>query len=158
MNCGFTEKISSLIDGELSPSEAREVERHLMTCMQCAEARADFLSLRSQISSFEASLPAVVQNRALAKILEGGRTKPAASSAGVRWGWNWGYGAAALASIAIVALIISLISFSQDPQQVAVKTPAPVATPTPSPDVESKPDKTDKEPDKNDKEPDAQRA
>ncbi len=29
MNCSFTEKISSLIDGELSTTEAREVERHL---------------------------------------------------------------------------------------------------------------------------------
>src|SRR5829696_6612073 len=101
MNCGFTEKISSLIDGELSPAEAREVERHLLTCVQCAEARADFLSLRSHISSFEASLPGVVQNRALAKILSGGRAERKTSGAGVSWGWNWGYGAAALASIAI---------------------------------------------------------
>ena len=31
MNCSFTEKISSLIDGELSTIEAREVERHLVT-------------------------------------------------------------------------------------------------------------------------------
>ena len=31
MNCRFTEKISSLIDGELSPAEAREVERHLVS-------------------------------------------------------------------------------------------------------------------------------
>src|SRR6185436_14604437 len=53
MTCSFTEKISSLIDGELSPAEAREVERHLVTCAQCEEARADFLSLRSQIASFE---------------------------------------------------------------------------------------------------------
>jgi hypothetical protein len=68
MNCRFTEKVSSLIDGELSPAEAREVERHLMTCMQCAETRADFLSLRTQISSFEASLPGAVQNRALENI------------------------------------------------------------------------------------------
>lgn len=151
MNCSFTEKISSLIDGELSPADAREVERHLLTCMQCAEARADFLSLRSQISSLEASLPAVVQNRALAKILEGGRGERKASDAGVRWGWNWGYGAAALASVAIIGLIIGLIFFSQQPQQVAFNAPAPIATPTPSPEAEVRPDKTDKEPDKADK-------
>ncbi len=149
MNCGFTEKISSLIDGELSPAEAREVERHLLTCVRCAEARADFLSLRSQISSFEASLPGAVQNRALAKILAGGRGERKTSGAGVRWGWNWGYGAAALASIAIIGLLIGLIFFSKEPQQVALNAPAPVATPTPSPDVEQpKPDKADKEPDK----------
>jgi len=148
MNCGFTEKISSLIDGELSPAEAREVERHLLTCMRCAEARADFLSLRNQISSFEGSLPGMVQNRALAKILAGGRGERKPSGAGVSWAWNWGYGAAALASIAIVALIIGL-NFYRRPEEVAFNAPAPVATPTPSPDVEQpKPDKTDKEPDK----------
>ena len=32
MNCSFTEKISSLIDGELNPTETREVERHLLSC------------------------------------------------------------------------------------------------------------------------------
>ena len=60
MSCSFTEKISLLIDGELSAAEARDVERHLVTCMQCAEARADFLSLRSQINSFEAAAPRAV--------------------------------------------------------------------------------------------------
>ena len=53
MNCSFTEKISSLIDGELSPAEAREVERHLLTCGECEQLRADFLNLRSQIAGFE---------------------------------------------------------------------------------------------------------
>lgn len=133
MNCGFTEKISSLIDGELSPAEAREVEGHLLTCAQCEEARADFLSLRSQISSFEASLPAEVQNRALAKILD----KRATSGAKVTWSWNWGYSAVALASIAIVALIIGL-NFFKRPEQVAYQSPAPASSPEvkPSPSVE----------------------
>lgn len=148
MSCSFTEKISSLIDGELAAAEAREVERHLLTCAQCAEARVDFLSLRNQISSFEASLPAAVQNRALEKILAGGRRDTRASALGRRWSWNWGYGVAALASIAIVALIISLISFKQPSEQVAFNGPASVATPTPSHQVEARPDKTDKEPDK----------
>jgi hypothetical protein len=151
MNCSFTEKISSLIDGELSVAEAREVERHLVTCAQCAEARADFLSLRSQISSFEASLPAVVQNRALAKILSGGRRERRASDGGWSWSWNWGYGAAALASIAIVALIIGLTLYRQSDEQVAVQVPAPAASPAPSSEVDPKPDQTDKD----DKEPDA---
>lgn len=141
MNCSFTEKISSLIDGELSPAEAREVERHVVTCMQCAEAKADFLSLRSQISSFEASLPAVVQNRALAKILSEGRAaERKGSRAGVTWGWNWGYGVAALASIAIVALVVGLVFYrTQTPEQVAFQSPPPVATPTVEPSPEAKP-------------------
>ena len=135
MNCGFTEKISSLIDGELSPSEAREVERHLVGCAQCAEARADFLSLRSQISSFEASLPVVVQNRELAKILADGRGERRASNRGVRWGWNWGYGVAALASIAIVALIVGLSFYRRPPVEVAQQSPPPA----PSPEIKPTP-------------------
>jgi hypothetical protein len=134
MNCGFTEKISSLIDGELSTVEAREVERHMLSCAQCEEARADFLNLRSQISGFEASSPGEVQNRALAKIL----AKPAASGARHQWSWNWGYGAVALASIAIVALIIGLNFYESAPPEVAHKSPVPAATPEakPSPSVE----------------------
>ena len=135
MNCSFTEKISSLIDGELSPGEAREVERHLVGCAQCAEARADFLSLRSQISSFEASLPAVVQNRELAQILADGRGERRASNRGVRWGWNWGYGVAALASIAIVALIVGLSFYRRPPVEVAYQSPPPA----PSPEVKPSP-------------------
>ena len=136
MNCGFTEKISSLIDGELSPVEAREVERHLVTCQQCEEARADFLNLRSQISSYEASLPSAVQNRALEKILSAGRGKAAAPRVGRSWSWNWGYAAVALASIAIVALIgwkIIGLNFDQGPAQVARQSPTPTASPEPKP-------------------------
>jgi hypothetical protein len=138
MNCGFTEKISSLIDGELSAAEARQVEGHLLTCAQCEEARADFLSLRSQISSFEASLPAEVQNRALSKILAARGT----SGAKVTWSWNWGYAAVALASIAIVALIIGWkivgSRVDQGPVQVAYQSPIPASSPEakPSPTVE----------------------
>jgi hypothetical protein len=147
MNCGFTEKISLLIDGELAPAEAREVERHVVTCEQCAEARVDFLSLRSQISSYEASLSPEVQNRALAKILAGRRDQKA-SAPRRTWTWNWGYGAAALASIAIIALVIAFISLKSDQrrEEVAFDTPppapSPVAspTPTPEPDKQQQPD------------------
>lgn len=150
MNCGFTEKISLLIDGELPAVEAREVERHLLTCAQCEEARADFLSLRSQISSFEASLPAEVQNRALAKIL----TKRGASGAKVTWTWNWGrdwgYAAVALASIAIVALIIGL-AFNQTPSEVATQTDpipnsSPEAKPSPTVEPQQKPESPQQQP------------
>lgn len=138
MNCGFTEKISSLIDGELPVAEAGEVERHLLTCLQCQEARADFLNLRSQISNFEASLTPAVQNRALEKILAAGRSKPATSGSRFTWGWNWGYGAVALASIAIVALIIGWNVYRR-PEEVAVQIPAAVPSPTVEPSPEAKP-------------------
>ena len=138
MSCSFTEKISSLIDGELSPAEAREVERHLVMCAQCAEARADFLSLRSQIAGFEPSLTPAVQNRALAKILSTRRGERRAPASGVRWKWDWSSGLAALAFavILIVAVSIFLIP-SKQPQQVAVKGPAPVSSPTPAPTIET---------------------
>src|SRR5690349_19309320 len=122
MSCNFTEKISSFIDGELSSAEARQVESHLVTCAQCAEARADFLSLRSQIANYEATLAPAVQNRALAKILSKGEPQRTTPASRVR-AWNWGYGVAALASFAIVALIFGLIfGFipAKEPQQLAV--------------------------------------
>ena len=147
MNCGYTEKISSLIDGELSQVEQREVERHLLTCAQCEEVRADFLNLRSQISSYEASASREVQNRALAKILFGERK---ASAPRATFGWNWGYAAGALAAVAIVALIIGLNFYrgSEKDEKVAVQShqpaPSPVASPAPSPDPEQP--KNDKQP------------
>src|SRR5262249_13278580 len=137
MSCRFTEKISSLIDGELSTAEAREVEGHLLTCAQCEGARADFLSLRSQIISFEATQPGSVENRALAKILSSGRRERRAPRFGIKFGWNWGSGAVALASLAIVVLIIGWISFEKQPQQMAVNNVvAPTPSASPSPTVE----------------------
>ena len=145
MNCGFTEKISSLIDGELAPVEQREVERHLLSCAQCEEARADFLNLRSQISSYKASLSPEVQNRALAKILVG--RDRAAAGQGFS-GWNWGYSAVALASIAIVALIIGFIGFNlyRGKENVAQSHPAPSPVASPAPTAEPEQPKNDKEP------------
>jgi hypothetical protein len=141
MSCSFTEKISSFIDGELSPAEARDVEHHLVTCAQCEEARADFLSLRSQITSFEVTLPGGVQNRALAKILSSGRREKRGPRLGISWGWNWGSGAVALASIAIVALVVGSILYQkyQKPEQVALQSPPPVPSPTVEPSPEAKP-------------------
>lgn len=142
MTCRFTEKISSLIDGELSAAEAREVEGHLLTCAQCEDARADFLSLRSQIVSFEATQPGAVENRALAKILSKGNRKEAREKFGFGWRWNIGAGALVLASLAIIALMIGLVSFDKKPtQQVAVNTVAP--SPTPSPSASPEPQKKD---------------
>jgi len=128
MSCNFTDKISSLIDGELAPAEAREVERHLLNCGECQELRADFLNLRSQITSFQTSVQPVVQNRALKKILSTGRSAPAR-------GLQWGFGtqAVAFATLLIVGAIIGLIGYAYRnqsrpqpaPQQVAVQTPSP---------------------------------
>src|SRR5690349_19315364 len=145
MSCRFTEKISSLIDGELSAAEARAVEGHLLTCVQCEEARADFLSLRSQIVSFAATQPGAVQNRALAKILAGAeRREPRAPRFGFRWGWNWGSGALALGSLAALAVIVLMVALNlsqKQPQQIAVNNVAPTPTSTSSPSPTLEPEK-----------------
>ena len=135
MNCSFTEKISSLIDGELSPAEAREVERHMLTCSECELMRADFLNLRSQLTSFETSLEPQVQNRALKKILAGPRRAPARG-----WQWNFGTQAVAFATLLIVAAIIGLLAY-QNSRQREPKEVAVVQTPSPAPMASVEPPK-----------------
>ncbi|HEX2268290.1 MAG TPA: zf-HC2 domain-containing protein [Pyrinomonadaceae bacterium] len=137
MSCNYTEKISWLIDGELAPAEAREVERHLLNCGECEQVRADFLSLRSQIVSFETSLQPAIQNRELKRILSRADHKPVH---GLRWSWSTP--AIAFASLLIVGAIIGLILYQTSttdqrlPQQTAivVETPSPTPTPTPEPE------------------------
>ena len=135
MNCSFTEKISSLIDGELSPTEAREVERHMLTCSECELLRADFLNLRSQLASFETLLEPQVQNRALKKILAGPRRAPARG-----WQWNFGTQAVAFATLLLVAAIIGLLAY-QNSRQREPKEVAVVQTPSPAPMASVEPPK-----------------
>ncbi|HEU5131317.1 MAG TPA: zf-HC2 domain-containing protein [Pyrinomonadaceae bacterium] len=142
MNCSFTEKISSLIDGELSTTEAREAERHLVTCNECQQVRADFLNLRSQIANFESSLEPAVQNRALKKIL----ATPRRASA-PRFAWGFGTPAVAFATLLIVAAIIGLLMYQSsntrtNENHLAVQTPTPVPTasePQKQPEPEASP-------------------
>lgn len=151
MSCNFTEKVSSFIDGELTPVEAHEVERHLLHCGECEQLRADFLNLRSQIASFETALQPEVQNRALKKILAPERRVPAR---GLQWGL--GTQAVAFATLLIVGAIIGLTFYQsantreQKQQQAEVRqkpSPAPEATPEPSPKAEQPtPNKAEKEP------------
>ena len=127
MNCNFTEKVSSLIDGELSQSEMREVERHMLSCGECQQMRTDFLNLRSQIANFETTLQPTVQNRALKKILSTERRAPAL-------GLQWGFGkAVAFASLLITGLILGLLLYqssnSTGPDRelnAVVQSPSPV--------------------------------
>ncbi|HEU4835522.1 MAG TPA: zf-HC2 domain-containing protein [Pyrinomonadaceae bacterium] len=149
MNCNFTERISSLIDGELSTAEAREVERHLLGCSDCQQVRADFLNLRSQIAGFETSLQPAVQNRALKKILATPRRAPAR-------GFTWGFGtsAVAFATLLIVAAIIGLLMYKSsntNDQHVAVQTPTPVPSASvqqkqPEPEASPAPNKEESAP------------
>ena len=131
MNCSFTEKVSSLIDGELSAVEAREVERHLVGCHECQQLRADFLNLRTQIAGFETSLKPEVQNRALKKILG---TESRVPARGLRW--SFGTPAVAFATLLIAAAIIGLLFYQnfnnkdRTSEQVAQQNQNP--TPAPS--------------------------
>ena len=127
MTCNFTERISLLIDGELSENEAREVERHLLDCSECQQLRADFLNLRNQIAGLETSRQAAVQNRALKKILDKPRRAPARGL-----GWSFGTPAVGFATLIIVAAIIGLLMYKSsdtnptNQKELALQTPTPV--------------------------------
>lgn len=154
MSCSFTEKISSLIDGELATAEAREVERHVLTCTECEQVRADFLSLRSQIAGFEASLEPAVQNRDLKRILS--RGERAAAVPAMRWSWSTP--AVAFATVLVVGAIISFVFYQISNSGLreiretvaAVQTPSPVPSPEPS---KEEPAKGEPEPGKHEKQP-----
>jgi hypothetical protein len=135
MNCNFTEKISSLIDGELTQSEAREVERHLLSCGECEQLRADFLNLRSEIAAFETSLQPAVQNRALKKIL---RTERRVPVLGLQW--NFATQAIAFVVLLIAGAVLSLSLFpdSGKSPQSTLRAELHTATPLPSASVETK--------------------
>lgn len=136
MSCSFTEKISSLIDGELGTNEAREVERHVLNCAECDELRTDFLNLRSQIAGFETSLQPAVQNRALKKILSRGERMPAR-----RLQWSWGTPAIAFATLLIVGAIIGLVLYqsSNKSEQTIAVTQDPPTAPSATPEKSSQP-------------------
>src|ERR1051325_4218051 len=103
MACELKEKISALIDGELATTEAREVERHLIGCTQCQEARADFLSVRSQLNDVAIPFDPVGQREALARIVG---KKKGASQPGWRWVFN--PAVAGVAAMLIVAVGVAL--------------------------------------------------
>jgi negative regulator of sigma E activity len=135
MSCSFTEQVSYLIDGELPEAEARKVERHLLECPDCQLVRADFLNLRSQISSFESSASLKIQRRELAKFLSPSVRKEVVT---VGPGWKWGVGpaAAAFAVLLLIAAIAGVFYLqrkdSVDPHGV-VATASPSIVPSPSP-------------------------
>ena len=139
MNCDFTEKISQLIDGELSEVEAREVQRHLTQCVVCQEARADFLSFRSEISNYNPSLHPASQADALKRILGQPVEQPRVTPAKPKLGWSWGFAprAIAFASLILIAALVGFIVYratqnkETPPAQITQKNPIPVFVPSP---------------------------
>jgi predicted anti-sigma-YlaC factor YlaD len=69
MNCDFTEKISQLIDDELSEAEAQGVRQHLASCESCQRAHEDFLSLGSAVKAYAAAPDLIAERRALRQIV-----------------------------------------------------------------------------------------
>ena len=132
MNCDCTEKVSLLIDGELSPVQAREVELHLLTCTECQEARGDFLNLRNQFASVPVSFRPVAQREALARILG----KAPSVSRGFAWRWLFNPAVAAVASLLIVAGVIALLLYPRSkpvPAHSEEIASIPSRKPTPAP-------------------------
>lgn len=69
MNCEFSEKVSLLIDRELSPSDAEQMRKHLTGCRVCQQLEQDFLGLRHQIKSHEFDTNPIAQKQTLWKVL-----------------------------------------------------------------------------------------
>jgi hypothetical protein len=82
MDCNWTEKISQLVDGELSAGEASAVERHAADCVACRLAREDFLLLRRQLVSYRTESNPLAERQALRKILG---DAPGARGTSVGW-------------------------------------------------------------------------
>jgi anti-sigma factor RsiW len=75
MNCSFTEKISLLIDGELSREEENRARKHLSECSVCQKAQEDFLLMREQIKSFEPERDVIAERQSLELILASRKTR-----------------------------------------------------------------------------------
>jgi hypothetical protein len=69
MTCDQTQKVSLLIDGELTAAEQSAVERHLLECTECHQAHEEFLNLRSELVAYQPTLAPFATDAALARIL-----------------------------------------------------------------------------------------
>ena len=52
MDCEFLERVSLLVDGEMSREESDRVREHIAACAACRRAEQEFLLLRRQIRSY----------------------------------------------------------------------------------------------------------
>jgi Putative zinc-finger len=164
MNCDCTEKISLLIDGELPAADARVVERHLLECVECQQARIDFLNLRSQVAAYPIVLSTAEQREALGHILSKqdattARSLPDDRRTGIgggrrsNWGPNWRFtpGWAAVAGLLLVGSLLALVFYgysrsnstgSPREQTTRVKLPVP-DSPPPAADKPKSPNRTE---------------
>ncbi len=71
MDCELTEKVSLLLDAELTPQETLRVKEHILVCPACRQAQSDFLRLRRELKAYEFQSQPFARARMLAHILKG---------------------------------------------------------------------------------------
>jgi hypothetical protein len=145
MKCDRTQKVSLLIDGELPPAEAHELESHLDLCGDCQSAREDFLLLRRQLADYPLELNAFARQRVLERILaadaEGTalanetatrkmprRRRDSAGVFGLPRLSPAGLVALSLLLLAFAAGVISLSSSRQSPAEIVSNAPTPAGS------------------------------
>lgn len=62
--------LTALLDGELSPETASEIERHLAACPECAQARADLKAARELAASWSIDAPDITERVLQAVMLD----------------------------------------------------------------------------------------
>ena len=87
MICSQTEKVSLLIDGELTPEAAATVKQHLQQCAECQQAQEVFMNLRQQLTAYEVAIDPSAANAALAEVL-GRSTRVSEQTAVASAGWR----------------------------------------------------------------------
>jgi len=116
MSCDYTEKVSLLIDGDLSEEESDLVIAHIKTCHLCRKTEEELLSLRQMIRDYEGEPDPVVQKRALARIM--------ASENTFFWKRSVAVPAPAFAFLIAVLVVLagwSVVRLNGSPQVPAVK-------------------------------------
>jgi hypothetical protein len=139
MNCTFTEKVSQWLDGELPASELRALELHLLECHDCQQARADFMSLGSEIGSY-ALRPVQPMPSRLARLvapspISSRKSKPGQFAGGLvprRLHPAWATLAAMLLIACGIVLVLKLRSPRPDPTSSSVAQSSPAARPAAS--------------------------
>jgi anti-sigma factor RsiW len=126
MDCKFTEKISSLMDGELSDAEARQLQLHLPACPNCRQAQADFHLLRQEIQDYRSAVDLGAQRRLLDNLLND--AAPLRHERVPFWRRRIALPVPALAVMALLFMALSLWAIyprtTQPPQQSFVIPPA----------------------------------
>lgn len=102
MDCEFLERVSLLIDGEISGEESEQVREHITGCAVCRQAEQEFLHVRQQIRSYKSKADSYSAGRALREIT-GGKI--------IRW-WEKKIALPAPAFALMVLVMLALLSWS----------------------------------------------